>query len=285
MAARVSYQLEGQHYTRQQVEEMAAEVLAHCPGPSPEIGYIIGTGFADFANEIENAVTIPYRDLPLFPRLNTPGHIEELVIGDLAGRRVACARGKIFMLDGTPSQIVALPVRLFYALGCRKLLYSNTVGGVDPSWHPGEFIVVVNHINLLGRNPLVGESSADWGPLFFDMSYPYDREYIAALKEIAAGAGIALHEAVYAALLGPSFETAAEIHMLNVIGANAVGMSTVPDVIAARQLGMRVAAFGFISNQAAGVTPEALDNEDILDLAHAHYDEYATLARNILKRM
>lgn len=279
------YELEGQIYRRSDVEALAREILERCPGPAPEIGYIIGTGFASFADEIENAVTIPYSDLPLWPPLNCKGHIEELVIGDLAGRRVVCARGKIFFLDGAPSQVVALPVRLFYALGCRKLLYTNTVGAIDPSFAPGEFILVTNHINLTGRNPLVGEPNGEWGTTFFDMSKPYDAEYITMLKEIAAENDVPLHDAVYACVLGPSFETAAEIKMMSIIGAHAVGMSTVPDVIAARQLGMRVAAFGFISNMAAGVTEADVDNEDILGLATDHYAEYAKLARGILAKM
>jgi purine-nucleoside phosphorylase len=217
--------------------------------------------------------------------LHTAGHIEELVIGDLEGKRVACARGKIFLLDGAPAQVVALTVRMYYALGCRKLLYSNTVGAIDPSFRPGEFIVVTNHINLTGRNPLVGESTSEWGEQFFDMTYPYDAEYIAALQDIAKGAKIPLHGAVYGAVLGPCFETAAEIKMLGIVGAHAVGMSTVPDVIAARQLGMRVAVFGFISNMAAGVDGGDLEVEDFLGLAVAHYGEYATLARGILAQM
>lgn len=285
MHAEQPYELEGHVYTRSEVESLARDVSARNPGPAPEIGYIIGTGFASFAEEIENAVTIPYEDLALWPPLNVKGHIAELVIGDLAGRRVVCARGKIHFLDGTPPQVVALPVRLFYSLGCRKLLYSNTVGAIDPSFKAGEFIVVTNHINLTGRNPLVGEPNGEWGSTFFDMSYPYDVEYIAMLKEIAAEEGIPLHEAVYGCVLGPSFETAAEIKMMDIIGADAVGMSTVPDVIAARQLGMRVATFGFISNMAAGVTEAGVHNDDILALADEHYDEYARLARGILSRM
>jgi inosine/guanosine/xanthosine phosphorylase family protein len=285
MSEKQAYQREGQSYTRRDVEQIAAQILARCPGPPPEIGYTIGTGFASFAQEIENAVTIPYAELRLFPPLATEGHIPELVIGDLQGRRVACARGKVFLLDGAPPQIAALTVRLYYALGCRKLLYTNTVGAIDPSFRPGEFVVITNHINLMGRNPLVGESREEWGELFFDMTNPYDAAYIAELKEIARAANIPLHEAVYGGVLGPCFETAAEIRMLGVVGAHVVGMSTVPDVIAARQLGMRVAVFGFISNMAAGVGGTGLEVEDFLGLAAAHYDEYGKLARGILARM
>ncbi|MCU0521903.1 MAG: purine-nucleoside phosphorylase [Anaerolineae bacterium] len=285
MQTEAPYQLEGHVYTRREVEQLASDVLERCPGSPPEIGFIIGTGFASFAEEIENPVTIPYSDLPLWPPLNCAGHIEELVIGDLAGRRVACARGKIFLLDGAPAQVVALPVRLFYAMGCRKLLYTSTVGAIDPSFRPGEFILITNHINLTGRNPLVGEPNGEWGATFFDMSHPYDAEYIAALRVIAAEEKIRLHDAVYGCVLGPSFETAAEIKMLGIVGAHAVGMSTVPDVIAARQLAMRVAAFGFISNMAAGVTEVDVDNDDILGLARTRYADYAKLARGILARM
>jgi purine-nucleoside phosphorylase len=297
MTNNLEYKLEGKIYNRQDVNQIASAILERCPDDPPEIGMVLGSGFASFADEIENAVHIPYDDLPLqlFPKLNTPSHISELVIGDLAGKRVVCAKGKVFLFDGAPAQISALTVRLYYTLGCRKLFYTNTAGAVDPSIRVGEFAILQNHINLTGRNPLVGESKEEWGSGFFDMTYPYDKEYINIAKEVSKHHDIPLHDAIFGCMLGPCYETAAEIHMLNVIGANIVGQSTIPEVIAARQLDMRVIVFGFISNMAAGVSDTTLEDEDIakkdivaeniLEMTAAYSADYAKLARGIISRM
>jgi purine-nucleoside phosphorylase len=281
------YKLEGQIYTRKDVEEIAQALLDRWQGQKPEIGYVIGTGFAHFADEIEDAIRISYEDLPmnLFPDVKTPGHVSKMVIGKLGRKVVVCASGKVFLNDGAPAQITALTVRLFWLMGCQKLVYTNTVGAIDPGFKPGEFVLLHNHINLSGRNPLVGEDSEQWGGGFFDMTYPYDAEYIQIAKQVAREAGTPLHDAVYACVLGPSFETAAEIKMIEIMGANVVGMSTVPDVTAARQLGMRVVAIGFISNMAAGVQGAQLDNDDILSLAGRSYDQYATLMSGLFSRI
>lgn len=281
------YNLEGQVYTREEVVAIAKALLSNWQGDKPEIGYVIGTGFANFADEIEDAIQVPYNDLPynLFPKLKTPGHVSNMVIGTLEGKTVACAQGKVFLADGAPPQISALIVRLFWMMGCRTLVYTNTVGAIDPCIRPGEFVVLHNHINLTGRNPLVGEGGDQWGAGFFDMTYPYDSEYINIAKLVASEEGIPLHDAVYACVLGPSFETAAEIKMLDVIGANVVGMSTVPEVIAAMQLDMRIIAIGFVSNIAAGVQGSKLDNEDILGLADQSYNNYANLMKGIFSHI
>jgi purine-nucleoside phosphorylase len=157
------------------------------------------------------------------------------------------------LLDGHPAQLVVLPVRLLWLLGCRSLLYTNTVGAINPTMRVGDFVAIRNHINFYATNPLIGEANDEWGERFFDMAYPYERELTAMLHQVALERGITLHEGVYFGTLGPSFETAAEIEMAGRMGADVVGMTTVMEVIAARQLGMRVACFGFVSNLAAGV--------------------------------
>ncbi len=274
----------GQRYRRADVERLAERVRAH-GAPVPEVALVTGTGFARFADEIEDAVRIPYRDLPPLPEPGIPGHVGELVIGRAAGRVVACLRGKPALLDGHPAQLVALPVRLCWLLGCRSLLYTNTVGAIDPSFRPGEFVAITNHINFYGANPLVGEPEDEWGTRFFDMTYPYDPGLTATLKRVAAAQGVPLHEGVYWGTLGPSFETAAEIQMAGRLGAAVVGMSTVMEVIAARQLGLPVVCFGFISNMAAGVTAEPVDNVDVLRQASLAQESYRRLVLGLLPHL
>lgn len=282
----VSYPPVGNLYSRTDVESLAARFLQAAPGLHPKIGLVLGTGFASFSNRIKDAVTIPYADVPGLPdRLATPGHIPEFVLGRLEGLDVICARGKMFLLDGVPAQLIALPIRLFYALGCRTLIYTNTVGGINPALRPGDFVFLTNHINLMGQNPLVGEKSGEWGPLFFDMTYPYDAGLREMGEAVARRQGIPIHEGVYGGLLGPSFETAAEIRMLSVVGADVVGMSTVMEVIAARQLGMRVLTIGFVSNMAAGVTAEPIENEDVLALAATAEVRYAEILTGVLQEI
>jgi purine-nucleoside phosphorylase len=273
----------GKLYHREDVEQLAQRFRNEYPGFSPEIGLVIGTGFASFTQAIEDPHTIPYKDLPLFlDELQTPGHIGEFVLGKLSGRNIICARGKMFLLDGVPAQIIALPIRLFHALGCRSLLYTNTVGAINPSLKPGEFVFLHNHINLMGHNPLVGEKNGEWGPMFFDMTYPYDNNLRELGEEVARQMDLRINEGVYGGLLGPSFETAAEIKMLSIVGADVVGMSTVMEVIAARQLGMKVLAISFISNMAAGVTSQLVENDDVMRLASSSEQTYSKLIKGIL---
>jgi purine-nucleoside phosphorylase len=286
MNERVSFLPVGNLYSRPDVEALADRFRQAAPGLNPTIGLVLGTGFASFSNQIEDAITIPYADVPGLPdRLATPGHIPEFVMGRLAGHDVICARGKMFLLDGVPAQLIALPIRLFHTLGCRTLIYTNTVGAINPAFSPGDFVFLTNHINLMGQNPLVGERPGEWGPLFFDMTYPYDAGLRELGQSVASRHGIPIHEGVYGGLLGPSFETAAEIHMLSVVGADVVGMSTVMEVIAARQLGMRVLAIGFVSNMAAGVTGGPIENEDVLALAATAEARYAQILTGVLREL
>jgi purine-nucleoside phosphorylase len=276
----------GKLYSHKDVEQLAGFFQKSYPGFSPSIGLYTGTGFASFASQIEDPVTIPYSDLPFFPKeLQTPMHIGEFVLGKLRGKQIILARGKIFLLDGVPAQLIALPVRLFYLLGCRTLIYTNTAGAINPAYRPGDFVFLRNHINLTGQNPLVGERNGEWGPLFFDMSHPYDAELRLKGEAIATQLGVRVMEGVYTGLLGPSFETAAEIEMLRRIGGDLVGMSTIMEVIAARQLGMRVLGIGFISNMGAGITTTPVNNEEVQENASAAETTYARLLSSIIEAL
>ena len=274
----------GTVYSRADVQSLADRVRSR-GGLTPEVALFIGTGFADLAEEIEQAVRIPFADLPGFPEPGIPGHVGEIVIGRLAGRVVACARGKIQLLDGHAAQLVALPVRLFALLGCRSVLYTNTVGAINPAFQPGEFVAVTNHINFTGANPLVGELESEWGTRFVDMTEPYDLKLTENLKAVAAEHAIPLHQGVYLGVLGPSFETAAEIRMGARIGADVVGMSTVLEAIAARQLGLTVVCFSFVSNMAAGVASNLVDNQEVLRWASLRQEPYRKLVLGMLPHM
>ena len=276
----------GKLYNRQDVEELAAHIRQVYPGFSPSIGMYTGTGFASFGGKIQDSVTIPYQEIPYYPgELQCPGHVGEFVMGRVGGKDIICACGKMFLLDGVPAQLIALPVRLFQALGCRTLIYTNNAGGINPSYHAGDFIFLTNHINLTGHNPLVGERNGEWGSMFFDMTYPYDAGLRSLGEEVASRQGIHFREGVYAGLLGPSFETAAEIQMLSRMGADLVGMSTVIEVIAARQLGMKVLGIGFIANMAAGLTEALVENDDIQASAATGQEKFARLLTGIIEEL
>ena len=277
---------QGKLYLKQDVEKLADIIRRARPGFHPKFGMIIGTGFASFTDTIENQMVFPYADLPLFAtELQTPGHISELVTGQINGQDIILARGKMFLLDGVTPQRVALPVRLFYLLGAEMLVYTNTAGAVNPAYRLGEFVFVKNHINLMARNPLVGEKNGEWGKMFFDMTYPYDEGLREIGKQAAADLGFRVQEGVYAGLLGPSFETAAEIKMLSIIGADLVGMSTIMEVVAARQLGMKVLCISFISNMAAGLLEQALTNDEVLDATTKHAENYNRLLTRIFSKL
>lgn len=277
---------EGKLYRRKDVEAIATTIRKARPSFRPGLGVVIGTGFAGFTENVEDPLVIPYSDLPLFvTELQTPGHISELVLGRMNGQDIIFARGKMFLLDGVPAQQVVLPVRLFYLLGARVLLYTNTAGAINPAYSVGDFVFLSNHINLMARNPLVGEQNGEWGEMFFDMTYPYDAELRALGLAVAADLGLKPLQGVYAGVLGPSFETAAEIRMLAAIGADLVGMSTIMEVVAARQLGMRVLVYGFVSNMAAGVKDHVLDNEEVLHSTKQFRDNYTRLMKELIRRL
>ena len=245
-----------------QIQEAAAYIRART-GFAPEIGLILGTGLGDLGHRIDAACVIPYGDVPHFRESTAESHAGQLVLGTLGGRRVMAMQGRVHFYEGYTMRQVALPVRVMKALGCRALLMSNAVGGMNPHLAPGDITVMTDHINLMGDNPLIGDNDDRLGPRFPDMSAPYDRDFIACLERVALEKGLALKRAVYVAVAGPNLETAAEYRFLRVIGADTVGMSSVPECLAAVHGGMRVVGLSVVTD---ACFPDALKPADVSEI-------------------
>ena len=243
----------------------AAEVIrAKAPSFHPQVALVLGTGIGALAEAIEDPVIIDYGELPGFPRSAVEGHAGRLVLGNLAGVAVACMQGRVHLYEGHDAADLALPIRALRLAGCDILVLTNAAGSLNAEFLPGSLMMLTDHINMTGANPLIGANDERFGPRFPDMTVAYDRELRRSLAASATALGVTLHEGVYVALLGPNFETPAEIRALRTLGADAVGMSTVPECLVARHCGMRVAAISTLTNLAAGMTDEELSHEQSL---------------------
>ena len=242
----------------------AAELVRHKLGDDHTIALILGSGLGGLAERLEDAVSLPFRAIPGFPPVSVSGHAGRFVAGVLGAKRVIVAAGRYHLYEGHSLGTVALPTRMLHAIGVRTLFVSNAAGGINRAMRPGSLMIIEDHINLMGRSPLTGVKLPN-ETRFPDMSAPYDRELNAALRATALDAGIPLASGVYAALLGPSYETPAEVRMLEKLGADAVGMSTVPEVLVARALGMRVAGVSCITNVAAGMSGAPLSHAEVME--------------------
>lgn len=270
--------------TKQMIEEAAAYIAALTPH-KPEIGLILGSGLGVIGDEVEEGVTIPYGDIPHFPVSTVEGHAGELVVGRLQGRVVALMRGRFHMYEGYEPERTALPVRVMKQLGARSLLVTNAAGGINLDFASGNLMLISDHLNLTGRNPLVGPNDNALGIRFPDMSDAYSRRLRAIAKETAAELGLTLREGVYAGLLGPNYETPAEIRMLRVLGADAVGMSTVPEVIVARHAGMEVVGVSCITNMAAGILDQPLSHEEVMETTERVKSQFVSLVLALLPKL
>jgi purine-nucleoside phosphorylase len=240
--------------------QAAAEVVRGRSALVPEVAIILGTGLGGLAREIAVEAEVPYETIPGFPLSTVETHAGKLLLGRLGGRPVVAMQGRFHRYEGYDLQQVTFPVRVMHALGARTLIVSNACGGMNPLWGPGELVLLSDHINLLGENPLVGPNDDRLGPRFPDMSAPYDPALRALARAAALELGIVLREGVYVAVPGPNLETRAEYRMLRAIGADVVGMSTVPEVIVAVHQGMRAAGISIITDQCL---PDALEPADI----------------------
>lgn len=256
------------------------EQLGDC---RPRLAIILGSGLGQLAERIQRAANIPYADIPGFPPSTVVGHAGRLVAGSIDGCDVIALSGRFHLYEGHSAAVAGLPVRVAHALGARALFVSNAAGGIRATLNPGDLMLIHDHINLMWRNPLVGPV-VDGDQRFPDMSAPYDRELLATLREVALDSGLPVQEGVYAGLLGPSYETPAEVRTLRWMGADAVGMSTIPEVLTARAIGMRVAGVSCITNHAAGMTRERLSHQEVLDVANRVREKFEALVRGFVAR-
>jgi len=268
----------------QRVREAAA-YIANKTALRPQVGLILGSGLGGLAEEIEDATILPYGDIPHFPQSTVPGHKGRLVIGRLAGAPVVAMQGRFHYYEGYSMEQVVRPVRVMAQLGVKTLIVTNAAGGVNESFSPGDLMLIVDHINLFGTNPLIGPNEEAFGPRFPDMTEAYDKRLRALALQAAEELGIRLQQGVYMGLSGPTYETPAEIRAFRVLGADAVGMSTVPEVIAARHLGLRVLGLSCVTNMAAGILPEPLSHEDVVRVSAEVGPKFSALIKAILAKL
>jgi len=230
----------------------------------PEVGIVLGSGLGGLADDLENAVAIPFAELPGWPAATAPGHLGRLLLGRLAGRQVVMLQGRFHLYEGNAPGLVVQPALLFGRLGAKVLVLTNAAGGLDPSFGPGTLMVIRDHLNLTGQNPLIGPNADELGPRFQDMSEAWSPRLRARLHAAGAAEGIELAEGVYVGLVGPNYETPAEVRMYAALGGHAVGMSTVMECIAARWAGLEVCGVSLVTNAGAGYTGEPLSHEEVL---------------------
>jgi purine-nucleoside phosphorylase len=262
--------------------EAAAKFIQKKTKLRPKIALVLGSGLGAFADEFENAVRIPYAKIPDFPRSTAIGHAGQLVVGTVEGVDVVGMQGRVHLYEGYSAQDVAFPIRVFSRMGVKAVILTNAAGGIKKDFTQGRLVVISDHINLQGANPLTGPNDELFGPRFPDMSTAYDKKFRELLHAEGRLLGIHLGEGVYAALAGPSYETPAEIRYLRSIGADLVGMSTVPEVIAARHSGMRVLGISCVTNAAAGVLDQPLNHNEVLETAERIKGQFIGLLRGVI---
>jgi len=262
--------------------ESAAQFLLSQTPLRPTIGLVLGSGLGGFADELSEATRIPYANIPSFPRSTAVGHAGQLVIGKVGDIAVAAMQGRVHLYEGYSPKEIAFPTRVLGRMGIRALVLTNAAGGINLEYKQGALVVITDHINLQGANPLVGPNDDRFGPRFPDMTQAYSKLY----REIALGAasrmGKPVYQGVYAGLLGPSYETPAEIRYLRTIGADLVGMSTVPEVIVARHMGIKVLAISCVTNMAAGISDAVLNHEEVLATGERVKGDFVALLQAVL---
>jgi purine-nucleoside phosphorylase len=274
----------GEQHTRYQIEASAGVVRQLFPEP-PSVAIILGTGLGQLARAIDVSASMSYTEIPGFPLSTTESHAGRLLFGTLGGKTVVAMQGRLHLYEGYTARQVSFPVRVMRALGAETLVVSNACGGMNPLWNPGEIMLISDHINLLGDNPLIGPNDDELGPRFPDMSDAYDSALREMAREVAIEERIVLREGVYAAVAGPNLETRAEYRFLRTIGADVVGMSTVPEVIVAVHGGMRVLGLSIITDRCLPDALEPATVEQIISVASAAEPALATLVRGVVERL
>jgi purine-nucleoside phosphorylase len=264
--------------------ERAAKFILSKMKLRPRVGLVLGSGLGAFADEMDAAVRIPYAKIPGFPVSTAVGHAGRLVIGKTGGVPVAAMQGRVHLYEGYAPRDVVFPMRVLARLGVRAAILTNAAGGINLEFKQGALVIIRDHINLQGSNPLVGPNEEKFGPRFPDMTQAYWAAYREIALVEAKRLGIEVHEGVYAALSGPSYETPAEIRTLRTIGADLVGMSTVPEVIVARHMGVRVLGISCVTNMAAGILDRVIDHAEVMETGERVQGQFVALLRAILPR-
>ncbi len=266
------------------VEEAAAHIRARC-GALPDTAIVLGSGLGDFADRLQDAVSMAYSELPHWPASTVVGHSGKLVVGSIGGRRVAALAGRAHFYEGHDLSTVVFAVRVMGRLGVKQVILTNAAGGINTGFAQGALMIIDDHINLLGTNPLVGPNDERFGARFPDMSEVYSSRLRKAADQAAAAAGVPVTHGIYVATHGPSYETPAEIRFFRTIGADAVGMSTVPEAIAARHMGLEVLGISCITNMAAGVLPGVLNHDEVMETARRVRGSFIALLEATLDRI
>ena len=246
---------------------------------------ILGSGLGPFTEILENRIVCEYSKIPNFPQATVKGHAGELVFGKLGNTKVLAFRGRFHAYEGHPLSDVVAPVRLSSFLGVKQIIMTNASGGINSTYRPGDLVYVTDHINMTGKNPLLGPNDADYGPRFPDMSEAYSKDLIQKLTTVATKENIELKPGVYAGVLGPTYETPAEVQMLKIVGGDLVGMSTVPEVIVANHMGMNVCCIACVTNFAAGIVNEKLNHDDVKDVAMQSMEKFQRLLKQFISEL
>ncbi len=272
-----------QQMKTQEIEAAAAFLRTKVNFPI-QVAVVLGSGLSAFAERLEKAVAVPYGTVPNFPQSTVPGHSGRFVAGFLEDTSVLCMQGRVHFYEGYSMQQVSLGVRLMASLGVRTLILTNAAGAVNTAYKPGDFMLLSDHLNFMGTNPLIGTHDAQWGERFVDQSNSYTPELRKVAREVGQQLQVPLHEGVYAGLTGPAYETPAEIRMLRTLGADACGMSTVPEAIVARQAGMRILGISLITNMGAGIAAP-LHHSEVVEVAEQRKKDFENLLKGIIKRI
>jgi purine-nucleoside phosphorylase len=268
----------------ERAKQTADAIRSRLGNVKPAAAIILGSGLGRLADKITDRLVVPYHDVPGFPPPTVVGHSGAVVAGTLGGRRVVALSGRFHMYEGHDASLAGFPVRVLHELGARTLIVTNAAGGIRPTFRPGDIMLIRDHINMMFRNPLTGPVEQG-DERFPDMSEPYDPALAAIAREVAKSQGVSLAEGVYCALLGPTYETPAEVKMLTKIGADAVGMSTVPEVIVARARGMRVLGFSCITNLASGLSDQPITHAEVLETTLIAGEKMSALVAGIVSRL
>ncbi|HET6668896.1 MAG TPA: purine-nucleoside phosphorylase [Pyrinomonadaceae bacterium] len=265
--------------------EQAARTIRSRTSLEPQVALVLGSGLGGFADEFADAVAIPYGEIPGFATSTAEGHAGRLVVGKVGLVPVIAMQGRVHFYEGYTLEEVTFPIRVFKLLGIKRLILTNAAGGIDIELSQGALMVISDHLNLMGVNPLRGPNDERFGPRFPDLSEAYSRDLQQQVVEVARNLGVEIRRGIYAALAGPSYETPAEIHMLRACGADAVGMSTVPETIVARHMGIEVLGISCITNMAAGISDEPINHAEVMETGRRVKDTFTKLLRGVISQL